>query len=514
MRTATPQRTVCAPSSAVSPIRPKEWPMPRRSPRAVAVLALQLLLASCLLVGCEDPNGAATVDADTTSDTSADIAQDGYLISDVSADSLTDTLVSPDVDAPIGSCAGSCGNGVCDPGESPGSCPDCPKLAGLACMEIECQAEQAFCSPKAGCQLLSECFLGCGGTPACAEGCKYGHDVSGVVGAFDPLATCFVAHGCGSNCGNGTCDAGESSGNCPADCKQAIAGNKLCEPGETPLTCSLDCGIVDMWACAKQTCPDVWAACEADPACQPAVACYGACQSEGCMAACSKQLGSALPPGFTAIWQCAKKTCDNDPKPLCGNGLCEGAVDACPADCAVVTPVCGNGKCEAGESSAACVADCGPAIPVTACLAKHCAPFDTACKANPGCADLLTCLAACPLTKDWKTCKNACFGQLSGMSYWVLEPLDVCGDLHGCEPDLPPFCGDHKCQSGESEANCMDDCFEPTVCGDGWCASTETAESCPDDCLTCETSGCPKEGHVCCKVSGKFECTSQEKCDV
>ncbi|GEM_PF-4357690 len=42
-----------------------------------------------------------------------------------------------------------------------------------------------------------------------------------------------------------------------------------------------------------------------------------------------------------------------------------------------------------------------------------------------------------------------------------------------------PYCGDEKCQAGETPTNCQPDCG---YCGDSICSDAETPESCPKDC--------------------------------
>jgi len=42
-------------------------------------------------------------------------------------------------------------------------------------------------------------------------------------------------------CGNGICEPGEDSANCPDDCPAAACGNGVCDPGETYANCPADC---------------------------------------------------------------------------------------------------------------------------------------------------------------------------------------------------------------------------------------------------------------------------------
>ena len=48
---------------------------------------------------------------------------------------------------------------------------------------------------------------------------------------------------CGTACGNGTCDRGESPVTCAEDCKHQVCGNAVCEPADGgPEACPQDCG--------------------------------------------------------------------------------------------------------------------------------------------------------------------------------------------------------------------------------------------------------------------------------
>jgi cysteine-rich repeat protein len=94
-----------------------------------------------------------------------------------------------------------------------------------------------------------------------------------------------------------------------------------------------------------------------------------------------------------------------------------------------------------------------------------------------------------------------------------------------------PFCGDGKCNGGETPASCPADCGEPPppdVCGDGTCGPTENFESCPADCeepppAACNFDGVCNDGEDChgcpdCpgKVDGKPKnryCCGLDTCD-
>jgi uncharacterized protein YkwD len=99
-------------------------------------------------------------------------------------------------------------------------------------------------------------------------------------------------------CGDGSCGAGESCGNCASDCGPCAVscGDGICAGDETCTGCPGDCG--------------------------------------SCTAACGDDV------------------CD---------GLADETCTACAADCDSAEVRCGNGECQAGESSASCRIDCGPA---------------------------------------------------------------------------------------------------------------------------------------------------------
>ncbi|KYF69972.1 hypothetical protein BE11_40480 [Sorangium cellulosum] len=103
-----------------------------------------------------------------------------------------------------------CGDGACNDGETPSSCPS------------DCKCGDGICN----------------GTEWCGS----------------------CAQDCGSCCGNGTCNGsvGETCGTCPQDCG-ACCGNGVCDNGETCDSCSRDCG-----SCAPRTCSGQTAGAQAE----------------------------------------------------------------------------------------------------------------------------------------------------------------------------------------------------------------------------------------------------------
>jgi hypothetical protein len=133
----------------------------------------------------------------------------------------------------------SCGNGTCDPGEDCNNCSDCISGTGGgtcgACFKGKCDG---VCHPvKEG--------------PECSD--------------------CAPSY-C---CGDGVCDNGEDSFNCPLDCGvPAVCGDGTCDPDEDPCNCSQDCGNPPAEVCNDGVDNDCNGAvdcddgeCDTDPAC-------------------------------------------------------------------------------------------------------------------------------------------------------------------------------------------------------------------------------------------------------
>ncbi len=165
--------------------------------------------------------------------------------------------------------------------------------------------------------------------------------------------------------------------------------------------------------------------------------------------------------------------------PVCGNGTCEkGETKAnCPADCGTVAPVCNNnGTCDAGETTANCPADCpASGSDPTACLQANCGTEYNACGSDQACVTLLNCLNACTSATD-TACINACASTAGQAAVTEYNNLGNCGTTNNCFSGggtTSPVCGDGKCDTGETKANCPADCGTTTttnVC-DGNCGN-------------------------------------------
>jgi len=192
-----------------------------------------------------------------------------------------------------------------------------------------------------------------------------------------------------STCGNGDCETGENSCNCPGDCGSPPAsevpgstclddidndcdalvdcddpdcepccGDGDCDPGEDSCNCLVDCGVPPSTEVPGSTCADgVDNDCDGnadcnDPDCDLDPSCQG-CGDGGCGPGenpcnCEPDCGPMVSeePGLTC-----QDGVDND---------CDSLIDCDDSDCSSdpACQVCGDGTCGAGESCT-CPADCG-----------------------------------------------------------------------------------------------------------------------------------------------------------
>jgi hypothetical protein len=128
------------------------------------------------------------------------------------------------VDTVPDSITSTCGDGMCDDGET---CFSCPRDCGL-CKNCP----DGMCNDGKTC---SSCAPDCGPCPGCGD-----H-------VCQPTENCYTCpEDCGTcpGCGDGTCEPDETCASCPADCGVcAVCGNGKCQPPvETCATCPADCG--------------------------------------------------------------------------------------------------------------------------------------------------------------------------------------------------------------------------------------------------------------------------------
>ncbi len=197
-----------------------------------------------------------------------------------------------------------CGDGVCTPGENAVACQiDCdPDTVGvIACLKKSCASATTSCLASTECMSFlangAQCLANCVDAN-CIGFCK---DMASQDPSAGILANCGF-DGCasaaaGTICGDGTCNAGETTSNCAPDCPAAPAaaacGNGACDTGESAASCPLDCDadFAKAWACGAAKCPAEAAACKADPACLDALTkatnCVKQCGTgSGCVGQC------------------------------------------------------------------------------------------------------------------------------------------------------------------------------------------------------------------------------------
>jgi len=187
-----------------------------------------------------------------------------------------------------------------------------------------------------------------------------------------------------NGCGNGQCEALETSGSCSVDCTIPSCGNNLCDSIETFSLCPHDCALS---SCGNNLCEAIETntLCPHDctiPTCGNPIGCdsletFSLCPHDCTISSCGNNQCEAIETYALCPHDCAISTCGN---PIgcdsgetfslcphdctltnCGNNQCEATETntLCPHDCTIST--CGNGVCESNEQAGACPADCSPA---------------------------------------------------------------------------------------------------------------------------------------------------------
>jgi hypothetical protein len=252
-----------------------------------------------------------------------------------------------------------------------------------------------------------------------------------VVGT-DAAGTTDVA----SSCGNNNCEAGESAGSCPSDCKSADCGNGICEPkkSENTKVCGLDCSC-------------------GDNVCDPTES------SKSCAADCCK-CGDGEPDA-----------------PICDTQNCGETDKTCPKDCLP----CGDGQCQPGESPKSCPVDCCGACGDGICKGGLCGENPTSCEndCKSPCGN-----GKCDQGESPDSCAQDCDLAACGNNLCEFNegPTDA-GGKTACPEDCKAPCGDCICGTGEDFGNCPVDCG---FCGDGVCSNcaslSESKATCGEDC--------------------------------
>ncbi|MBU1239157.1 hypothetical protein KKF84_17305 [Myxococcota bacterium] len=332
----------------------------------------------------------------------------------------------------------SCGNGTCDAGEDGLSCPGDCLPTGWTCY--------------AGFYGDGDCDCGCG---VLDSDCADSADTSCVYcDACSPTTTCEAVVNDTQNwlcevpavCGDGTCDAGEDSTSCPADCPVVpVCGDGTCDAGEDSTSCPEDC-VPTGWTCTAS-----W---------------YG---DGDCDCGCGVLDTDCADSADTSCDYCGACTSDSDCITYVNdtqNWLCE------------VPAVCGDGTCDAGEDSTSCPEDCVPAG-WTCPIGWY---GDSAC--DCGCGGLDTdCTDSADTSCDY--C-DACTGSGDCTTY--------VNDTENWLCEAPATCGNGTCDAGEDGASCPVDCV-PTgwICPGAWYGDTACDCGCgalDSDCADSADTSC------------------------
>jgi hypothetical protein len=373
----------------------------------------------------------------------------------------------------------TCGDGNCDDGEDPQSCPDDCGGDQFGCGDGVCEPWEQWTCPDdceggggecgdgecVGDENAENCPEDCGGGPGecgdgvcgqweewtCPEDCEGGggdscgdgecegdenvencpEDCGGDQwGCGDGVCEQWEEWTCpedcegggGDSCGDGDCDDDENADNCPEDCEGAggpECGNKTCEEDEGPENCPEDCSPGG--ATEEETwdclngCAPGW--CENANGCSVGVKCMAACEGNmDCVEECIAQAPDGVQGTLSEIAGCGQEE------------QCWG-----PGDPVQPPPdSCGNGVCDQNENDKICPADCEDVNPpgggdsTAACLKEHC---DTgACFTYPVCTEHFECMADCSTSE----CAEECIAELGGPAKNVLNGVLACGTEIAC----------------------------------------------------------------------------------
>lgn len=208
-------------------------------------------------------------------------------------------------------CAGStiaCGDGVCEAPEDDYACPADCDAASPMCGDGVCNGSEDHASCNADCEMLVCGDGACRGETvvSCPEDCT---DPVGTCGDFaceppaETAATC--AFDCAARCGDRACNGGETGTTCPADCAGSASecGDATCSSDENAEACPADCAE----ACLTESCPDEASSCIGVGGCSAAIRCIiGCAATEPCVTGCLMGRSVAVRDAANAVLVCGR----------------------------------------------------------------------------------------------------------------------------------------------------------------------------------------------------------------
>jgi hypothetical protein len=290
-------------------------------------------------------------------------------------------------------------------------------------------------------------------------------------------------------CGNGKCDAGETTQSCPVDCPN----------------------IPQLVTCMEKSCPKQWSACDSNAECEKVLDCLDSCKDTACFQGCTAGVSKAVAQTLLfPLAQCAQASgCVGQPPPPPSN-------------------LCGNGQCDKGETAQSCPQDCGGGTTggVTGCFKQNCSQELSACLQDKQCAAVAACTANCG---DLACMANCAATTDPVVQQKLVLPLGQCGQQFGCfnQTTPPNLCGNGKCDAGETSQSCPKDCpAQPAnpveaclakSCGKSWNPCAANA-ACYKVAQCIQAGGVPKQ---CLQgasktvnelVSSWYKCGTQQGC--